>query len=226
MTRTNGDTPSVTDLEQREKATSACGASGRSRWTVGIAVVLVIVAVVASRVMPKDTAVAVASSAPESTLATPAGAGEAIPAGAVAESAADEPAAAVTQTNEALVGREINFFADLNELPRDIKAVFVFVPSREPGSAAAPRAPMEAAARTISAQGSKIALLTVSATSPEYEQFAMQVAVPGVLAMVKDGGTEVVSGEITETNLVQAFIAASGLGGTCCCGGAVSPGGK
>ena len=78
---------------------------------------------------------------------------------------------------------------------------------------------MEAAANTISAKGSnKVSLFTLKTDSPDYEQIATQVTVPGVLALVKGRGMKAASGEITETKLVQAFVAASSAG-SCGSGG-------
>jgi len=121
----------------------------------------------------------------------------------------------VPQTASTVIGTEIGAVADLNRLAADQTGVFVFLPSRKSDAAASPKASMEAAARTISAQGNKIGLFTLKVGTSDYEQLAMQAAAPGVLALVKGRGMKAVSGEVTETKLVQAFVAASSAGGGC-----------
>jgi hypothetical protein len=72
---------------------------------------------------------------------------------------------------------------------------------------------MKGAARTIEAQGKKIGLFTLKPGSPDYDQIAKQMSVPGVLTIVKGRGMSAVSGDITEAKLVQGFVAASSAGG-------------
>ena len=72
---------------------------------------------------------------------------------------------------------------------------------------------MNKAARTIEAQGKKIGLFTLKPSSPDYDQIAGQISMPGVLAMVKGRGMSAISGDITESKLVQGFVAASSAGG-------------
>ena len=67
----------------------------------------------------------------------------------------------------------------------------------------------------IEAQGQKIGLFTLKTDSPDYAQVAAQISVPCVLAMVKGRGMIPVSGDITETKLIQGFVAASSSGGGC-----------
>ncbi|NLF18961.1 MAG: hypothetical protein GX595_17155 [Lentisphaerae bacterium] len=144
-----------------------------------------------------------------SASAAPVSTASAAPAAATAAAPAAQAAA------ETSVGTEIGAISDLNRLAADQTGVFVFVPSRKADAAPPPKAPMEAAARTISAQGNKIGLFTLKVGTSDYEQIAMQVVAPGVLALAKGGGMKAVSGEITETKLVQAFVAASSAGGGC-----------
>ncbi|MBU4365897.1 MAG: hypothetical protein L6437_16565, partial [Kiritimatiellae bacterium] len=58
-----------------------------------------------------------------------------------------------------------------------------------------------------------IGIFTLKPGSRDYEQIATQMPVPGVLAMVKGRGMIPVSGDITETKLIQGFVAASSGGG-------------
>jgi hypothetical protein len=73
---------------------------------------------------------------------------------------------------------------------------------------------MRGAARTIESKaGLKCGLFTLKAGSRDYDQIAAQMSVPGVLAMAKGRGMSAVSGDITESKLLQGFVAASSAGG-------------
>ncbi|MHC4354853.1 MAG: hypothetical protein ACYS0H_19300, partial [Planctomycetota bacterium] len=50
----------------------------------------------------------------------------------------------------------------------------------------------------------------------EYEDLAKQFSVPTVLAMVKGLGYSAVSEQITEANLLEAFVTASRAPSACC----------
>jgi hypothetical protein len=107
----------------------------------------------------------------------------------------------------------IGSLSELNTMAAKPDAVFVFLPGKEGASANPPSTAMNGAARTIEAQGKKIGLFTLKPGSPDYDQIAKQISVPGVLAMVKGRGTSPISGDITETKLVQGYLAASSAGG-------------
>jgi hypothetical protein len=62
-------------------------------------------------------------------------------------------------------------------------------------------------------RGGKIGIFTLKTGSPDYTQVSAQMTVPGVLAVVKGKGMSATSGDITETRLVQAYVAASSAGG-------------
>jgi hypothetical protein len=72
---------------------------------------------------------------------------------------------------------------------------------------------MKAAARLIEGKGIKCGLFTLKAGSADYDKVAKQMAMPGVVALVKGRGMSAVSGEITEVKLVQGYVAASSAGG-------------
>ena len=115
--------------------------------------------------------------------------------------------------------KEIAGLSELNTVAGDTFGVFVFLPGKSETAAKAPVAQMRGAVRTIEPQlrGGKIAMFALKTGSPDYDNIAKQMAVPGVLAMVKGKGMSATSGDITETKLVQALVAASSAGG---CGSA------
>jgi hypothetical protein len=71
---------------------------------------------------------------------------------------------------------------------------------------------MKEAIRIIESKGIKCGLFTMKAGSRDYDLIAAQMSVPGVLAMAKGRGMSAVSGDITETKLVQGFVAACNSG--------------
>jgi hypothetical protein len=160
---------------------------------------------------PEVAVAAAPAGAPSPEPAVPVAAAPTAPAAGVSPAVS---AGAAVPGPKAVVGTEIAAFAELNALAADTTAVFVFVPAKSPDATPAPSAQMEAAARTIAAQGKqKVGIFTLKTDSADYEQILGQVTAPGVLALVKGRGMNAVSGEITETKLVQAFVAASKAGG-------------
>jgi MYXO-CTERM domain-containing protein len=174
----------------------ATGKPGKTRWVIG-AIVLVAAGVLVARDIIKGDAVSAQTTAPAFAL----------PITATNSSAA----APTTEKSVELIGT----LSELNTVATNLDAVFVFLPGKETSSNS-PAATMIKAARTIEAQGKKIGLFTLKAGSPDYDQIAGQISLPAVLAMVKGRGMNAISGDITETKLVQGYLAASSAGG--CCG--------
>jgi hypothetical protein len=112
----------------------------------------------------------------------------------------------------------------LNSVAANTDAVFIFLPGKGGASGNPPSTPMRSAANTIESKiGAKCGLFTLKAGSRDYDNIAAQISVPGVLVMVKGGGMVPISGDITETKLVQGFVAASRAGG--CGAGGCGPSG-
>jgi len=203
--------------------TSACGpgcgchaaSAGRMRWIIG-AIVLIAAGALMVRAMIKNyntnnvkTATGFAS----------------LPVAAQAPMAAAAPATnGASPASASAAVQEISSLSDLNMLAADTGGVFVFLAGKNDPVIKAPLAQMQSAAKTIEAQAqNKIGIFRLKTGSRDYEQVAMQISVPGVLALVKGRGMIPVSGEITETKLIQAYVAASSAGG---CGPAgCGPGG-
>lgn len=181
----------------------ATGISGRMRWVVG-SVVLVAAAAMAARAVIKGNVVSADKSV--AGFAT----------GDISSATNNAPATADTAA-----GKEISALSELNTVAADTNAVFVFLPDRKEKAGNAPTAQIQSAVRTIEARGSKLGVFTLKPGGRDYERITAQVAVPGVLAMVKGRGMKAVSGEITETKLVQAFVGASSGGG---CGSSAKSG--
>ena len=218
MNNQNEDPKPVDNMALLKEQASACGPgcacnaaepSGRMRWIVGViilcaAAALVVRAIAKNKNVSTDTASAgfAALTAPGQMLAS----------------------YGVTATSNTVAIKEIGALSDLNTLATDMAGVFVFLPGKDETTDKAPTKQILGAAKTIEPQaGGKIGSFTLKTGSRDYGQIAAQMAVPGVLAMVKGRGMAPVSGEITETKLVQAFVAASSSGG--CGAGGCGPSG-
>jgi len=177
------------------------------RYVIGV-LVLIAAGVLVVRAITKSDGKG--TQAAEKTFAAPAGAEAATGAGGAA--------------SETSVGTSIGAFAELNTLAAKTDAVLVFLPGKDDKAVSAPSKVMMEAARLIETKaGKKCGLFTLKAGARDYDQMAGQVSLPAVLAMVKGGGMSAVSGDITESKLVQSFVAASqsggcatGAGSSCC----------
>ncbi|MEI7435510.1 MAG: hypothetical protein WCL16_01725 [bacterium] len=179
-----------------------CGTSGsgsRTRWIAGIVILLVAGALVARAMVKGSDTQANAATAGFASLPAPA-------------QTPKSDAAAKPAVTGAI--KEIAALSELNTVAADALGVFVFLPGKGETSAKAPTAQIGSAARTMEPQlnGGKIGIFALKTGSRDYEQMASQTTVPCVLALVKGKGMSATSGEITETKLVQAFVAASSTG--------------
>lgn len=228
MSTKNEDRIPPDNMETLEQEASACGpgccchAGGppsRLRWIVGLIIILAAGALVA-RALIKNNDVKTAKAA--SGFAALPAVGQA-PVTAIPHQA-EEPrdrlpgnaTTNVTPTGTATVAvKEISALSELNAMAADADGVFVFLSGKNDPLIKAPLAQMRSAAKMIEGQGQKIGLFILKTDSPEYAQVAAQTPVPCVLAMVKGSGMAPIAGEITETKLVQGFVAASSSGSGC-----------
>jgi len=119
------------------------------------------------------------------------------------------------------VGEFIDSLASLNKVAINQDAVFVFVPANENETISKETINAIAAAeQKLKSNGIHIGLYTLQfSPSKEYASIAAQLPLPGMLVMSKGKGMGAVSGEITETKLLQAYVASSRAGGCCPAGG-------
>ena len=205
---TNPEIPKPPDaMGALKQETSACGPgcdchaagpSARTRWIVGVIVILAAGVLVARAMIRNNSA-----SAENATLGF-----------ASLPTAEQAPATDASRAAPATVAvREIGALSELNAVAADTGGVFVFLPGKNDPLIKAPLVQMRSAAKTIEARGQKIGVFTLKTDSQDYTQVAAQVAVPCVIAMVKGRGMIPVSGDITEAKLIQGFVAASSAGG-------------
>lgn len=185
---------------------SAAG-PGKTRWVIGL-VVLAAAGVMAARAITGSGG----------TQSSAAASGFAVPdIGAGSTNSGTSEAGA-----EKSLGPTLGALSELNTVAAKTDAVFIFVPGKE-GSGAAAAAPMRAAVRIVETQGLKCGLFTLQPGCKDYDAIIKQVTAPTVLALVKGGSMVLISGEITETKLVQGFVAASRAGS--CSGSTCGPSG-
>jgi hypothetical protein len=186
---------------------NATGKPSKKRWVIG-AIVLAAAGVMVVRAALKNDGASNQAAAPAFT----------------------DPVAVATNSNatvsapETMVGTTLGAFSELNTVAIKTDAVFIYLPAKESGSVTALAATMNRAANTIESNaGKKCGLFTLKPDSPDYARVAAQVSLPAVLAIVKGRGMSGISGDITETKLVQGYLAASSAsacgssaGASCC----------
>jgi len=113
------------------------------------------------------------------------------------------------------VGEVIDSLASLNKLAINQDAVFVFIPAN--GNETISKETLNAIASSeqkLKSSDIRIGLYTLQfSPSTEYANLAKQLTLPSILVMSKGKGMGAVSGEITETKLLQAYVASSRAGG-------------
>ena len=203
---------SNTDLLKQKAAgcDAGCGCHttstpGKNRWVIGVIVLVAAGALVARAVIKNDGASTKATPPAFATLAT-------LPTPASDSGSATNSGAAAPTTEKIL--EPIGSFSDLNALVVKPDAVFVYLPGKEETSATPPLKALQDAALSIERNGGQTCrLFILKAGAPDYDQIAGKITFPGVLAAVKGRGMSAVSGDITESKLVQGFVAASSAGG-------------
>jgi len=112
------------------------------------------------------------------------------------------------------VGEFLDSLASLNKVAVNQDAVFVFIPAK--GNDTVNKQTTDAIAsaeKRIKSTGVSLGLYTLQSGSPEYANIAAQLPLPGMLVLSKGRGIGALSGEITETKLLQAYVASSRAGG-------------
>jgi len=118
------------------------------------------------------------------------------------------------------VGEFLDSLASLNKVAVNQDAVFVFILAKGTDTVSKETTDAIASAeQKIESTGVQIGLYTLQSSSPEYANIAAQLTLPSMLVMSKGRGMGAVSGEITETKLLQAYVASSRAGGCCPSGG-------
>ncbi|MDA3923314.1 MAG: hypothetical protein PF904_01280 [Kiritimatiellae bacterium] len=103
--------------------------------------------------------------------------------------------------------------SDLNTAAATQDAVFIFIPNSD-GDVIADNSIKAVTAAQASMKQRKITLglYTLSASSPDYSGIVAQVQPPAILVASKGGSMAPVSGEVSETKLLQAFMTTKSSG--------------
>jgi len=114
-------------------------------------------------------------------------------------------------------GASLSAISELDTVAAQLDTVFLVIPgkdsapsTKETGSALA------SVEGTLNAKGLSTGIYTLQSDSPDYPDVAAKVAAPGIAVLTKGRGIGYVSsGGISESNLMQAYVAST-LGGGCC----------
>ena len=110
----------------------------------------------------------------------------------------------------------IEALSELNTLAKDMNAVFVFLPGKDGVLGDSPFKAINNAKQSLETRFEiKIGVFALKPGSPDYEDIAAQMPVPGVVAVVKTGVKTRISGDLTEEKIVAGFLAAVASGGCC-----------
>jgi hypothetical protein len=117
-------------------------------------------------------------------------------------------------TPQIKIGEYLNSLSDLNKVAISQDAVFIFIPNEtNKGVPKLTNAAMLSTQKTLKKNNITLGLYTLPSSSPDYAGISKQVQAPAVLVASKGKGISAVSGEVTETKLLQAFMASSSAGG-------------
>lgn len=193
-----------------------CGTPSRTSWGKVVMVLLVLAAAIAIVVAK----LAGGDKATEATAPSP-----------VAEAKA--PSLAVAE------GDVLKSFLDVNTVAANPDAAFVVVPTvGSNGVSEAFLQPIFASRQKLEAQGMTVGVYVLRSDSPDVAAMANRYTLPGVLVLSRSAGKPLVAGDkfdagmltgrITEANLLQAYVASSlgAAGGGCNCGAASECGSK
>ena len=108
------------------------------------------------------------------------------------------------------MGANLGSLNDLNKVAMGQDAVFIFIPGpkdESPGEGTS--SAVQAARKSIEAKNISLGLYTLSTGSPDYSAISKQAQTPAIVVATKGRGMTVVSGDVTETKLLQAYVASS-----------------
>jgi hypothetical protein len=110
----------------------------------------------------------------------------------------------------------IEALSELNKLAQDKNAVFVLLPGKDGVFGDSPFKAVNNAKQSLETRFEiKIGVFALKPGSPDYDDIAAQISVPGLVAIVKTGVRTRISGDLTEEKIVDGFLAAVASGGCC-----------
>ena len=122
-------------------------------------------------------------------------------------------------------GAPISAIADLNTVADKLNTVFLVIPSKDNAPTSKETGVVLASVeKTLNSKGLSTGIFTLQATSTDYPDVAAKVTPPGIAVLSKGGGISYVPGKISESDIMQAYVASTRTGG-CGPGGCPPPGG-
>ena len=135
---------------------------------------------------------------------------------AVAETLVNNATASESIQISRKIGESLDSLSSLNKVALSQDTVFVFIPAvKNEFADDMTKNAVIAAQRDLKLKNINIGLYTLPVSSPDYTALSAQVQAPAILVATKGKGMAVVSGEVTETKLLQAYmssIRSSGCG--------------
>lgn len=111
-------------------------------------------------------------------------------------------------------GAPISAISDLNRVAGALNTVFVIVPGKDNAPLSKETTTLLTSVEgTLNVKGISTGIFTLQSSSPDYPAVAAKVTPPGVAVLSKGGGIGFVSGGISETKLMQAYVASTRNGG-------------
>ena len=198
-----------------------CGSpsgSGRAKLAISLVVLLAVAGIIAYKAFSggrQDASNAVAGREEGFTIAA-AAQNATLEKESSAQDRGEPDKAAPSVKGDTRIGKYLESLSELNKLALDQDAVFIFVPGKKDEVASdTTRTAVLSAQKTLNSKGIRVGLYTLQTTSPDFSAMSSQFQVPAILVACKGRGMGAVSGEVTETKLLQAFIASSRAGGCC-----------
>ena len=104
--------------------------------------------------------------------------------------------------------------SDLNAVAAEMDTVFLLIPGKDKTPISKKAGVVLASVeRTLNEKGLSTGIFTLQTESPDYPGVAVKVTAPGIAVLTKGRGIGFVSGGITETSLMQAYVASTRGGG-------------
>jgi hypothetical protein len=149
---------------------------------------------------------------------------EAPPAGkntAFSASAGNQGTAADFQAQKTWAGEPLDSMMSLNNKAVNKNAVFICIPAPKDGTIKKETVDaINEAIRNLKSHGINAGLYTLKPGSLDYAEATSKTPPPDVIVISRGGGAIMVAGKLTETNLMQAYVASTRSGGCgSSCGG-------
>ncbi|NIA16667.1 MAG: hypothetical protein GWP08_21665 [Nitrospiraceae bacterium] len=196
-----------------------CGSlsgGGKAKVVIGVVVLLAVAGVIAYKVFngSRENADNAAAGEKEGFAIAAATQDAALEKASSGQERAEPDEAASSAKDDTRIGKYLESLSELNKVALNQDTVFIFVPAHNDESASgATRAAVLSAQKALNAKNVKVGLYTLKTTAPDFPAISSQVQVPAILVACKGRGMGAVSGEVTETKLLQAFMASFRAGG-------------